>query len=101
MPIPKSVQNKIKKYYQNKKIQEKYRKMNQTKKQIGAYIKLGKEDTIYQIINNLSTRLCAELKEKNVERELTYSEFLGCTYELRSCRYAPHMSFAHVATLHI
>lgn len=74
-----SVQNKIKKYCKDKKIKEKYRKRNKVIKQINAYKELGKEDTIYQIINNLTSRMCTKLKKNNIEREITYSQFLGCT----------------------
>ncbi len=79
---------KIKKYYQKKNIDESYKNdhiskyyLNKMKiyKQVEIYRKIGKEDVIYQIINNLASRINNELAKRNIKRIITYSEYLGCT----------------------
>ena len=64
------IKNKIQQYYKNK---------SKIKRQVNIYRQLGRDDIVYKIINNLSTRINEELKNKNIQRKLTYVEYLGCS----------------------
>ena len=66
----KFIKNKIKNYYSEKR---------KTEKQIKIYNLLVKNDVVHQIINNLRIRMLTLLKEHNLEREIPYSEILGCS----------------------
>lgn len=64
------VKNKIKQYYNGK---------GKTVNQVQVYRQLAKNDIIYKILNNLSSRINTELQKRNIRRTLTYTEFLGCS----------------------
>jgi len=55
------------------------RKSMPLKKQIKTYIKLAESDIINRIIKNLSVRMHKKLLEKNVDRNISYMTFIGCT----------------------
>jgi len=68
-----------KKDYKKTKINEYYKKKYAAKKQIKTYIKLAESDIINRIIKNLSVRMHKKLLEKNVDRNISYMTFIGCT----------------------
>jgi hypothetical protein len=68
-------------YKQKKAIQISYAEKSKIKKQVKHFKKMAREDVMYRILNNLSSRATSELKKKKTSRTLTHLELIGCELE--------------------
>jgi hypothetical protein len=64
--------------FKKKKIQEYYKNKYKNNLLILNYEEKRKDDPIYRIIDNLASRANAYLKNKNIERNLTHMQLIGC-----------------------
>ena len=77
--IKKKINNYYKQKTKNNNINQKYNKKLKEKAIVYHYRELAEARPIYKILNSLSTRINAKLKELDIDREFTYTQILGCT----------------------
>lgn len=73
------ISEKYRKMTEKKKINEFYNNKARVNKIIYEYRKLAEVRPVYRVLNSLSSRINAELKELGIKREFTYTQILGCS----------------------